>query len=123
MAFEWNVPAEFNFARDVIDALAKEDRKGLVFVDSGRNRRDFSFKAISEISQRYAAVFHDLGVARGDRVIVLLPKIPGWLFTMLAFDRLGAVVIPCSEQLRAKDLLFRANHSEATAIVGHPSNA
>ena len=41
---------------------------------------------------------------------------------MVALDRLGAVVIPCSEQLRAKDLIFRANHSEATTVVGHASN-
>ncbi|MBV8152065.1 MAG: acyl--CoA ligase [Candidatus Eremiobacteraeota bacterium] len=122
-SFEWKVPAEFNFARDVIDALGREDRDGLVFIDASGNRRAFRFLEIAEISQKYAAALRDLGIRKGDRVIVLLPKIPGWLFTMLALDRLGAVAIPCSEQLRAKDLLFRANHSEATAIVGHVSNA
>ena len=122
-AFAWDVPAQFNFARDVIDALAPQDRTGLVFVDEAGERRTFTFPQIAEISQRYAGALKELGIAKGDRAIVLLPKIPGWLFAMLALDRIGAVVIPCAEQLRAKDLAFRANHSEATAIVGHISNA
>jgi len=123
--FEWQVPAQFNFARDVIDVLAKNEpqRAGLVFIDAQRKRSVSTFREISQASQRFAAALRDLGLAKGDRVIVLLPKIPGWLFTMLALDRLGAVVVPCSEQLRAKDLLFRANHSEARAIVAHASNA
>jgi acetyl-CoA synthetase/medium-chain acyl-CoA synthetase len=124
-SFEWQVPAEFNFARDVIDALGKSDaqRTGLVFIDSGKNCTTFTFGEISDVSQRYAGAFTELGIKKDDRVIVLLPKIPGWLFSMLALDRIGAVVIPCSEQLRAKDLLFRATHSEASAIVAHVSNA
>lgn len=124
-SFEWKVPAEFNFARDVIDVLASNeaDRSALVFVDGARRSTRSSFKAISDASQRYAAALRDLGIVKGERVIVLLPKIPGWLLSMLALDRLGAVVVPCSEQLRAKDLLFRANHSEARAIVAHVSNA
>lgn len=125
MAYEWQVPAEFNFARDVIDGLAARDgsRSGLLFLDAERKRTSFTFEEISDASRRYAAAFRDLGIEKGDRVIVLLPKIPGWLFAMLGLDRIGAVVVPCSEQLRAKDLLFRANHSEARAIVGHVTNA
>ncbi|MGH7662250.1 MAG: acyl-CoA synthetase [Vulcanimicrobiaceae bacterium] len=124
-SFEWQVPAEFNFARDVIDVLAKNepDRAGLIFIDAKGKRSVSSFKEIADTSARYAAALRDLGIAKGDRVIVLLPKIPGWLFAMLALDRIGAVVVPCSEQLRAKDLLFRANHSEARGIVAHVSNA
>ena len=122
--FEWKVPAEFNFARDVIDALAKEpDRPGLVFVDASGARQTFTFKQIADISQKYAGALREQGIGKGDRVIVILPKIPPWLFAMLALDRLGAVVIPSSEQLRAKDMLFRANHGEASAIVAHSSNA
>ncbi len=124
-SFEWQVPAEFNFARDVIDSLGTSDgaRAGLLFLDAAKNRTSFTFGEIAAISQRYAGAFTELGIKKGDRVIVLLPKIPGWLFAMLGLDRIGAVVVPCSEQLRAKDLSFRATHSEARAIVAHVSNA
>jgi acetyl-CoA synthetase/medium-chain acyl-CoA synthetase len=121
--FAWDVPAEFNFARDVIDRLGREERRGLLFVDAAGARHDVSFPQVAAASRRWAGALRELGIKRGERVVVLLPKIPAWLYAMLALDRAGAVVIPCSEQLRAKDLAFRAVHSEATTIVGDVSNA
>ena len=121
--FAWNVPPAFNFARDVVDVLGREDRRGLLYLAADGSRHDVSFPQIAEATQRWAGALSDLGIGHGDRVVVLLPKIPAWLYAMTALARLGAVVIPCSEQLRAKDLAFRAVHSEATTIVGHVSNA
>lgn len=120
--FTWSVPRDFNFARDVIDRLGQERRRGLLFVDAHGAKTDYGFPEIASASRRWAGALRDLGIEKGERVVVLLPKVPDWLFAMLALDRLGAVVVPCSEQLRAKDLAFRANHSEATTIVGHVSN-
>ncbi len=122
-SFRWDVPADFNFARDVIDRLAGEERRGLLFVDAAGNRTEYSFSQIAEQSQRWAAALRDIGVRKGDRVIVVLPKIPAWLFAMLGLLRLGAVAIPGAEQLRAKDLLFRANHAGATVVIAHAANA
>lgn len=121
--FQWDVPAEFNFARDVIDVLARDDRRGLVFVDTALARTDYGFGEIADASQRWASALRDLGVRKGDRVIVVLPKVPDWLFAMLALLRIGAVAIPGAEQLRAKDLVFRANHGGATTVIAHSANA
>ena len=117
----WPVPAAFNFARDVVDALGKSGRRGLVALAAGGARRDYSFAEIADRSSRWAAVLRDAGIGKGDRVVVILPKVPDWLFAMTALLRLGAVAIPGAEQLRAKDVAYRANHAEATAIVAHPS--
>ena len=121
-AYAWNVPESFNFGRDVIDVLGREDRRGLLFVDADGSRSDVSFPQIAQRSQRWAGALRDLGIAKGERVVVVLPKIPAWLYAMIALDRLGAVVVPSSEQLRAKDLAFRAVHSEATTVVAHATN-
>jgi acetyl-CoA synthetase/medium-chain acyl-CoA synthetase len=121
-SFAWTVPPEFNFGRDVIDVLGKENRLGLLFVDAQGARHESTFREIATATRRWAGALRHLGIAKGERVVVLLPKIPAWLYSMTALDRLGAVVVPCSEQLRAKDLAFRANHSEATTIVAHVSN-
>ncbi len=120
--FAWNVPPAFNFARDVVDVLGSKDRVGLVALAADGAIDRIGFPEIAAATRRWADAFRDLGIGKGDRVIVLLPKIPQWLYAMVALDRLGAVVIPCSEQLRAKDLAFRANHAEASAIIGHASN-
>ena len=121
--FTWDVPEHFNFARDVIDNLAREDRRGLLFIDVAGKQTSFTFAQISDASQRWAAVLREANVCSGDRVIVVLPKTPEWLFAMLALLRLGAVAIPGAEQLRAKDLLYRANHAGATAVIAHVANA
>ena len=122
-SFTWDVPPQFNFARDVIDALAPTGRRGLLFVAAAGIRHDFRFDEIAVASQQWAAALRDQGVAHGDRVVVILPKSPQWLFAMLALLRLGAVAIPGAEQLRTKDVLFRAVHSDATTVISHVSNA
>ncbi|HVA36450.1 MAG TPA: AMP-binding protein [Candidatus Dormibacteraeota bacterium] len=119
----WNVPERFNFARDVIDALAREDRLGLVFLDKAGHERRYSFPEIARESKRYAAALRDQGIGKGEKVLVVIPKRPEWLFSMLALLRIGAVAVPSSEQLRAKDLLFRANHGEATAAISYFAQA
>ena len=121
--FTWDVPAHFNFARDVIDVLAREERLGLLAVDAQGNRRTYTFGEVAEATKRWGSVLRDAGIGKGDRVVVVLPKIPDWLFCMTALLRIGAVAVPSAEQLRAKDLLFRANHSGSIGIVAHVSNA
>ena len=122
-AFTWDVPPDFNFARDVLDALAPTNRRGLLFVDAAGAQHAFTFAQIAEQSQRWAGALHAQGIAHGDHVIVVLPKTPQWLFAMTALLRLGAVAIPGAEQLRAKDLLFRAVHGDATAVIAPLANA
>jgi acyl-coenzyme A synthetase/AMP-(fatty) acid ligase len=121
-AFRWDVPSSFNFARDVIDALGVEDRLGLVFVNTAGTKTEYTFGQIADASQRWAAVLRDAGVKKGDRVIIVLPKVPDWLFAMTALLRIGAVAVPGAEQLRAKDMAFRASHSGATTVIAHQMN-
>ena len=121
--FRWDIPADFNFARDVVDRLARTDRPGLIAIDTAGARRDFSFPEIADQTKRWAAVLRDAGIGAGDRVVVVIPKIPEWLFCMTALLRIGAVAVPSAEQLRAKDLAYRATHSGAVAMIGHVSNA
>jgi acyl-coenzyme A synthetase/AMP-(fatty) acid ligase len=63
-----------------------------------------------------------LGVCRGDPVMIMLPRIPEWQTVFLGVLRIGALAIPCTAQLRAKDIVYRANHSEAKAIVTTAEN-
>ena len=111
-------PLNFNFAQDVIDRLAAEDRVGLVFVDEHGHRRDYYFAEISQHSQRYAGALRDAGVTAGERVLLCTTNSAKCLFTMLALERLGAVPIPCAEGLTADELMKRARiHGAATVIT------
>jgi acyl-coenzyme A synthetase/AMP-(fatty) acid ligase len=121
--FRWQVPEEFNFAADVIDAYA-EDRSRLALVwenEAGEEAR-YAFWDFSEQSRRFANVLRSLGVRGGDPVLIMLPRIPEWQIAFLGVIRIGALAIPCTAQLRAKDIVYRANHSEAKVIVTTAEN-
>ncbi len=116
--FSLDVPERFNFARDVVDALAADrGRVALYFEDeSGRSAR-YTFWDFSRISNRIANLLAAHGVGRGDAVLVMLPRLPQWHASIVAGLKLGALVIPCTAALRPKDVEYRAQHSNARAIV------
>jgi len=121
--FRWQIPERFNFAWDVIDAYA-EDRSRLALVwesESGEEAR-YTFWDLAQKSRRFANALRGLGVGRGDPVMIMLRRVPEWQIAFLGALRLGALVIPCTSQLRAKDIAYRANHSEAKAIVTTADN-
>jgi acyl-coenzyme A synthetase/AMP-(fatty) acid ligase len=63
------------------------------------------------------------GIKRGDAVMLVLPRITLWQAAYIGALRLGAIVIPCTAMLREKDLIYRANHSGARAIIASVDNA
>ena len=120
--FRWEIPERFNFARDVVDAhAAAGDGPALWWrATDGRTEQRLRFSEVRERSSRVAALLATRGIAPGDPVIVMLPKIPAWHLAMVGALRAGALVIPCSTILRPKDLVYRVAHSHATAIVAAP---
>jgi acyl-coenzyme A synthetase/AMP-(fatty) acid ligase len=105
-----------NFARDVVDA-APPARRALVEIARDGSRREWSFGAVSQASVRVALRLRGLGVRRGDVVLTLVGNRPEWAITLLACFRLGAVALPCNEQLRAGDLRLRLAAAAPRAIV------
>src|SRR5215471_3208508 len=121
--FRWNTPAEFNFGA-VIDRFAADpSRVALLWEDQDGNRARLTFRDISQQSNRVANVLTGLGVRRGDPVMIVLPRIPLWQSTYIGALKAGAMVIPCVSMLREKDLVYRANHSGATAIIAGTESA
>jgi acetyl-CoA synthetase/medium-chain acyl-CoA synthetase len=115
----WNVPQRFNFSRDVIEALATEDpdRRALAFVDRTSVVRRFTFSEMAVLSAQWANLLRETGLARGDRLLVLVGKSADWHAIVLGALRYGAITIPCSDMLRARDLAFRSWHSGAKVLL------
>ena len=95
-----------NFCGDVVDRIAPERRALLELARDG-SRREWSFGEVQQRSARLAGTLASHGIGRGDVVMTLIGNRPEWVLSMLACFRLGAVVLPCTEQLRAKDLRLR----------------
>ena len=116
--FQWNVPDNFNFGRDVVDRYASDRSKIAFFYEDAKGvSAKYTFWEVSRISARFGNVLHGLGVKAGDPVLLLLQNVPEWYFCMAAGTKIGAIMIPCSDQLRPKDLIYRAQHSGARTII------
>jgi acetyl-CoA synthetase len=110
-----------NFASDVLGRLRPD---GLALLELARDgsRREWSFAECDERSARMAGAFQSFGVGRGDVVMTLIGNRPEWVFAMVACFRIGAVVLPCTEQLRAKDLRMRIDAVRPALIVADERN-
>jgi acyl-coenzyme A synthetase/AMP-(fatty) acid ligase len=110
-----------NFARDVVDA-ADPLRPALVAVNRDGERREVSFGEVAARSARLAGALARSGVDRGDVVLTLMGNQPEWAYAMVACWRLGAVALPCSEQLRPADLRTRADQVGPRAVIAGERN-
>ncbi len=105
-----------NFARDVVES-APPQRLALVELDRDGSRKEWTFGQVAERSGRLAGTLTKHQVRRGDVVLTLIGNRPEWVFTMVACFRIGAVALPCNEQLRANDLRHRIEAAQPKLIV------
>ncbi len=110
-----------NFASDVLDRLPGSSIALVELAHDGA-RREWSFAEIGDRSARLAGTLGRLGIGRGDVVMTLIGNRPDWVMTMVACFRIGAVVLPCTEQLRAKDLRLRLDTVRPSLIVADERN-
>ena len=113
-----DTPATFNFGADVVDAWARDPSKpALIWCDARGNERRLTFDDVARASNRLANRLASRGVVKGDRVIVMLPRIPEWQIALTACLKLGAVPIPCITMLTGRDVAWRVRHSGASAAI------
>ena len=115
-------PPMRNFASDIVEA-APPGRLALVELARDGARREWSFGAVARAARSLAAHMHAHGVRRGDVVLTLVGNTPDWVVAMVACFRQGWVVLPCNEQLRAKDLRLRLAACPPALVVCHERNA
>ncbi len=78
---------------------------------------------MADESARLAGRLEGAGVAQGGVVMTVIGNRPQWVLTMVACFRIGAVALPCNEQLRAKDLEIRLEAAAPKLIVADDRNA
>src|SRR6188472_988181 len=110
-----------NLSRDVVDA-ADPQRLALIELARDGARREWSFGEVADRSARLAGSLAANGIGRGDVVMTLIGNRPEWVFTMVACLRIGAAVLPCTEQLRANDLRLRLDVTRPKLVVADERN-
>jgi acetyl-CoA synthetase/medium-chain acyl-CoA synthetase len=116
--FKWEVADDYNFALDAIGKWAQtQDKLAMLWVGQDGREERCTFADFDEQSSRVAHTLEKLGVKKGDRVLLMLPRVIEWWDTMLGLMKLGAVGIPCTTLLTPKDIAYRAEMAEAVAMV------
>ena len=114
------VPEFFNFTSDIFDGWARSQPQSTALwcVDgvTGEEQK-FTFQHLSRLSAQAANVFRAHGVGRGDRVLVMLPRVWQWWAAMLGLTRLGAVPIPATLQLMPRDVAYRLNTARIRTVL------
>lgn len=120
--FEINVPDNFNFAYDVVDEIAREtpDKVAMVWCDDKGNKANFTFGQMKYYSNKAASFFRSAGIGKGDRVMLILKRHYSFWFCSLALNRIGAITIPATHLLSAKDIVYRNNAADIKMIVCVP---
>lgn len=117
--FQVVVPENFNFAYDVVDEWARiaPQKRALCWTNDHGKHIDFSFAEMKQYSDATAAYFQQLGIGKGDMVMLILKRRYEFWFSILALHKLGAVCIPATHLLTPKDIVYRCNAASIKMIV------
>jgi len=117
--YRCNVPDDFNFAYDVVDEWARlmPEKQALLWTDDSGEMRSFTFTDIKRLSDKAANALIALGIRKGDVVMLILKQRPEVWVLMCALMKIGAICIPGTYQLTAKDLEYRCNIAEVKLLI------
>ena len=113
------VPENFNFGYDVVDAWAVEhpDKKAILWTNDQGLEHQYTFAELKEKTDATASYFQSLGIGHGDMVMLILKRRIEFWFSIIALHKLGAVAIPATHLLTKKDIVYRCDAADIKMIV------
>lgn len=117
--FKIIVPDNFNFAYDVVDRYAEEvpGKRALVWCDDNGNEKILNFADMKLQSDKVANFLRNLGVKKGDKVMLTLKGRYEFWFSLLALHKIGAIAVPATHMLREKDIVYRIKKAGIDTVI------
>ena len=118
--FTVELPERFNFIRDVVHERSADtpNKIALIGVEpDGTTINRYSFAKLTDLANRTAHLLTELGVGKGDKVFVQLPRVVEWYAVLLGCFQIGAVPMPATTQLMGKDQHYRIDRSGAVVAI------
>ena len=114
-----DIPENFNFAYDVMDAIAKKtpDARAMVWTNDEGDECTISFGNMKERSDRAASFFMECGIKRGDMVMLILQRRYEFWVSVIALHKIGAIAIPATHMLTVEDLVYRNNFAKIKMVI------
>ena len=110
---------KFNFAFDIVDAIAmrEPEKLAMIHVSKDKTERRLTFTDMKKESNRCANYFKSLGIKKGDKVMLVLKRHYQFWFAMLGLNKLGAIAIPATNQLQEHDFEYRFNSAGVSTVI------
>ncbi|WP_079479299.1 acyl-CoA synthetase MbcS [Halobacillus salinus] len=112
-------PEKYNVVAEMERYAADAERKALLWLDDDGNNEEITYQDLMKKANRIGNAFLDSGLKKGDKVLVMIPRLIKAYEVYIAALKAGLVVIPSSEMLRTKDLQYRITHGEVSAVISY----
>ncbi|GLC89717.1 acyl-CoA synthetase MbcS [Lysinibacillus piscis] len=112
-------PELYNITEELEKFSQDSNRQAIRWLNAQQERQIISYPELIQKMNQYAQAFTNRGLQKGDRVLVIIPRLPEAYYVFLGCLKAGIVPISCSEMLRASDLEYRMEHSSASAVIAH----
>ena len=118
--FQWPQLTDFNWALDHFDMIDRPNDRALWIVQDDGSQEHFTFAELTARSNQVANWFSQLGVKRGDRVLLMLGNQKELWESMLALMKIGAVLIPTTTLLDQSDMQDRIDRGHVRHVICNP---
>jgi acetyl-CoA synthetase len=125
-SYRVEVPERFNAVLAIVEPWALEDPDAPAVLSLDGAGEVVALQTASDLaraSRETARALLDLGVAKGDRVFIMLPRVPQWYAAMLGCMRIGAIPMPGPNLLTAKDIAYRIGQGQASVAITDTAGA
>ncbi|MFD2628641.1 acyl-CoA synthetase MbcS [Oceanobacillus kapialis] len=112
-------PEDYNIVMEVERFARETARTALIWEDENGKRKEITYAKLIENANRIGNAFLERGLVKGDKLLVMIPRVLDAYEVYLAALKTGIIVIPCSEMLKVHDLQYRVSHAEVSGIVSY----
>lgn len=112
-------PEKYNLVSEFEKYATGDGKRALIYVNSKGQEKEITYDELMVSANKAANAFIESGLAKGDVILVMVPRLIDAYVTYIGALKAGIVVIPSSEMLRSSDIEYRIEHSGAKAIVAY----
>lgn len=110
-------PENYNIVMEIEKYAQDTGRKAVIWEDESGERKEISYEILIKNANKVGNLFLEKGLKRGDKLLVMMPRLIETYEVYLAALKTGIIIIPSSEMFRTKDLQYRITHGEVSGVV------
>ncbi|MFD1848734.1 acyl-CoA synthetase MbcS [Oceanobacillus bengalensis] len=110
-------PSDYNIVMEFEKYMNDPKRTAIIWEDEQGMNKEITYKCLIENANKIGNVLLEQGLKKGDKLLVMMPRLIETYEVYIAALKTGIIIIPCSEMFRTKDLQYRITHGEVKGVV------